>query len=55
MESVTKNRQSPATLRAMVERAYGAGQVPIGDGWVDELGHGWFNVAYRIRRRRTSR
>ena len=51
MESITKNRQSPATLRAMVERAYGSGQVPTGDGWADELGHGWFNVAYRIRLR----
>ncbi|MEU6148230.1 aminoglycoside phosphotransferase family protein [Streptomyces sp. NPDC047081] len=51
MESITKNRQSPTTLRAMVERAYGAGRVPAGDGWASELGHGWFNVAYRIRLR----
>ena len=51
MESLTKNRQSPATLRAMIERAYGAGQVPAGDDWFTELGHGWFNVAYRIRLR----
>lgn len=49
MESITKNRQSPAVLRAMIERAYGAGRVPSGDGWATELGHGWFNVAYRIR------
>nr|WP_202533290.1 aminoglycoside phosphotransferase family protein [Streptomyces sp. SID4923] len=35
----------------MVERAYGAGRVPAGDGWASELGHGWFNVAYRIRLR----
>lgn len=35
----------------MIERAYGAGQVPTGDGWASELGHGWFNVAYRIRLR----
>ncbi|WP_329113841.1 phosphotransferase family protein [Streptomyces sp. NBC_01465] len=49
MESITKNRQSPSVLRAMIERAYGAEQVPAGDGWVSELGHGWFNVAYRIR------
>jgi aminoglycoside phosphotransferase (APT) family kinase protein len=50
MESITKNRQTPATLRAMVARAYGAEQVPTGepDTWLEELGHGWFNVAYRI-------
>ncbi|MGW4881393.1 phosphotransferase family protein [Streptomyces sp. NPDC004262] len=51
MESITKNRQSPDALRAMVERAYGTGRVPAGDGWASELGHGWFNVAYRIRLR----
>jgi aminoglycoside phosphotransferase (APT) family kinase protein len=51
MESITKNRQSLKTLRAMIERAYGGDQVPVGDGWSDELGHGWFNVAYRIRLR----
>lgn len=51
MESITKNRQSPATLRAMIERAYGADRVPDGEGWASELGHGWFNVAYRIRLR----
>ncbi|MFD7812817.1 phosphotransferase family protein [Streptomyces sp. NPDC059785] len=51
MESITKNRQSPGTLRAMIERAYGAEQVPAGDSWAGELGHGWFNVAYRIRLR----
>ncbi|MFF0504277.1 phosphotransferase family protein [Streptomyces fimicarius] len=51
MESITKNRQSPEALRAMIERAYGAERVPTGDGWADELGHGWFNVAYRIRLR----
>ncbi|MFE6974609.1 phosphotransferase family protein [Streptomyces sp. NPDC057682] len=51
MESITKNRQSPETLRAMVERAYGADRAPVGDGWFGELGHGWFNVAYRIRLR----
>jgi aminoglycoside phosphotransferase (APT) family kinase protein len=52
MESITKNRQSPSTLRTMVARAYGADQVPDGDeGWASELGHGWFNVAYRIRLR----
>ena len=50
MESITKNRQSRATLQAMVARAYGADQVPTEpEGpWVQELGHGWFNVAYRI-------
>jgi aminoglycoside phosphotransferase (APT) family kinase protein len=53
VESITKNRQSPAALRALVARAYGAGQVQPGPGtdWFDELGHGWFNVAYRIRLR----
>ncbi|CAL9581973.1 hypothetical protein SUDANB171_05029 [Streptomyces sp. enrichment culture] len=51
MESITKNRQPPAVLRAMIERAYGPGRVPHGEGWARELGHGWFNVAYRIRLR----
>ncbi|WP_433825011.1 phosphotransferase family protein [Actinoplanes sp. CA-015351] len=51
MESITKNRQSLDTLRAMISRAYGPAQVPSGDDWVSELGHGWFNVAYRIRLR----
>jgi aminoglycoside phosphotransferase (APT) family kinase protein len=53
MESITKNRQSSATLRAMIARAYGADQVPDerDTDWVSELGHGWFNVAYRIRLR----
>jgi len=51
MESITKNRQSLETLRAMIERAYGSDRVPSGDGWLDELTHGWFNVAYRIRLR----
>ncbi|NLT53672.1 MAG: aminoglycoside phosphotransferase family protein [Actinomycetales bacterium] len=51
MESITKNRQPLSVLRAMVTRAYGAGQVDDGDGWVEELGHGWFNVAYVIRLR----
>jgi aminoglycoside phosphotransferase (APT) family kinase protein len=51
MESITKNRQPIETLRAMTARAYGAGLVPAGDDWVSELGHGWFNVAYRIRLR----
>jgi aminoglycoside phosphotransferase (APT) family kinase protein len=51
MESLTKNRQPAHVLRAMVARAYGEAQVPTGDGWAQELGHGWFNVAYRIRLR----
>lgn len=52
MESITKNRQSLDTLRAMVARAYGPDEViDDGDDWVSELGHGWFNVAYRIRLR----
>ena len=48
MESITKNRQSPTTLRAMIERAFGTNQVPDDDDFATELGHGWFNVAYRI-------
>lgn len=52
MESITKNRQTPQTLRAMIARAYGPDQVPDeASSWVSELGHGWFNVAYRIRLR----
>ncbi|MFD9424728.1 MULTISPECIES: hypothetical protein [unclassified Streptomyces] len=51
MESITKNRQSTAALRLMIERAYGADRVPTGEGWISELGHGWFNVACRIRLR----
>ena len=49
MESITKNRQPPAVLRAMVGRAFGAGRLPASDqGWFTELSHGWFNVVYRI-------
>jgi len=48
MESITKNRQSVDTLRAMIARAYGADAVPAGDDFAAELGHGWFNVAYRL-------
>ena len=52
MESITKNRQPLPTLRAMVARTYGGDQLPAGDaGWISELGHGWFNVAYRVRLR----
>jgi aminoglycoside phosphotransferase (APT) family kinase protein len=51
MESITKNRQSLPALRAMISRAYGVSRVPLGDDWVTELSHGWFNVAYRIRLR----
>jgi aminoglycoside phosphotransferase (APT) family kinase protein len=51
MESITKNRQPLTVLREMVARGYGAAQVPAGEGWASELGHGWFNVAYRIRLR----
>ncbi|MDT0322260.1 phosphotransferase family protein [Streptomyces millisiae] len=50
-ESITKNRQSPQTLRAMIERAYGIAQVPEREGFAEEITHGWFNVAYRIRLR----
>jgi aminoglycoside phosphotransferase (APT) family kinase protein len=56
VESITKNRQSVETLRRMVARAYGRDQVPgDGDRWVNELGHGWFNVAYELRLRDGSR
>ncbi|MGC4175155.1 phosphotransferase family protein [Demequina sp.] len=48
MESITKNWQSVATLRAMIARAYGVAEVPEGDDFAEELGHGWFNVAYAI-------
>jgi aminoglycoside phosphotransferase (APT) family kinase protein len=51
MESITKNRQTPDTLRAMIAKAYGPDQVPAGDDFAEELGHGWFNVAYRLRLR----
>jgi aminoglycoside phosphotransferase (APT) family kinase protein len=52
VESITKNRQPADVLRAMVERAYGASQVPVeGSGWASELGFGMFNAAYRIRLR----
>jgi aminoglycoside phosphotransferase (APT) family kinase protein len=52
MESATKNRQPPDVIRAMIDRAYGPGQVRAGgEPWVTELEHGWFNVAYRVRLR----
>ena len=50
-ESITKNRQSLATLRNMTARSYGADRVPDGEDWLEELGHGMFNVAYRLRLR----
>ncbi|WP_406277415.1 phosphotransferase family protein [Embleya sp. NBC_00896] len=50
-ESITKNRQADGALRAMVARSFGPGQIPDGEGWAEELGHGWFNVAYKIRLR----
>ncbi len=56
MESVTKNRQTLGVLRDMIARGYGDDLVPDGPSsddrrWADELGHGWFNVAYVIRLR----
>ena len=48
MESITKFRQSDAVLRALIERAYGEAAVPVGHGFVTEMAHGWFNVAYRL-------
>jgi hypothetical protein len=55
MESITKYRQPPQTLRRMIERAYGSELVPAGDDFAAELGHGWFNVAYLLRTRRRPR
>lgn len=51
MESITKNRQSSGTLRAMIERAYGPDQVPVGEDFATELSYGFFNALYRIRLR----
>jgi aminoglycoside phosphotransferase (APT) family kinase protein len=51
MHSTTKNRQDAGTLRSMIARAYGEQQVPAGDEIAEEITHGWFNVAYRIRLR----
>jgi aminoglycoside phosphotransferase (APT) family kinase protein len=51
VESITKNRQRASALRAMVARAFGSDQVAHGEGWAEELGHGWFNVVYAIRLR----
>ena len=51
IESITKNRQSAETLRAVVDRAFGPARVPVGEDWFEELGHGWCNAAYRIRLR----
>ncbi|MDN5571527.1 MAG: aminoglycoside phosphotransferase family protein [Propionibacteriaceae bacterium] len=51
MESITKYRQTPETLRRLIERAYGPGAVPDGDDFAVELGEGWFNVGYIVRLR----
>jgi aminoglycoside phosphotransferase (APT) family kinase protein len=51
MESVTKNRQPTTTLRAMIERAYGADLVPEGDDFATELTYGFFNALYRLELR----
>ncbi|MDQ1287792.1 MAG: hypothetical protein QG622_1357 [Actinomycetota bacterium] len=56
MEAITKNRQTTEVLRAMVARAFGDAQVPDGQasdgqGWVEELSDGYFNVAYQLRLR----
>lgn len=48
MQSTTKNRQPVSVLKALVERAYGAAQVPEGADFAYEITEGWFNVAYRI-------
>lgn len=49
MDSLTKNRQSTTTLRAMIERAYGPEQVPDEEDFATELSYGFFNALYRIR------
>ncbi len=55
MFSITKNRQDAATLRRMIERAYGPEQVPVGDDFAHEFTHGWFNAAgIRTRSARSS-
>ncbi|GAA2228039.1 aminoglycoside phosphotransferase family protein [Promicromonospora sukumoe] len=51
MDSITKNRQSTTTLRAMIERAYGPDQVPDGEDFATELSYGFFNALYRVRLR----
>ncbi|WP_051393540.1 phosphotransferase family protein [Glycomyces arizonensis] len=51
MESITENRQTPETLKAMIAKAFGPDRVPAGEDFAEELGHGWFNVAYKIRLR----
>ena len=50
-ESITKNRQPAEVLSSMIARAFGQARVPEGEDWYEELGHGWCNVAYRIRLR----
>jgi len=37
MESLTKNRQSPETLRRLIARAYGPEQVPTREDFADEI------------------
>jgi len=51
MESHTKNRQPDSILRTLIGRAFGPDQVPVEDGFAQEITEGWFNVAYRIRLR----
>lgn len=48
IESLTKNRQSPEVLRALIARAFGDDEVPTGDGFATEITEGWFNVAYVV-------
>lgn len=51
MESRTKYRQSFGTIREMVERAYGAGEVPDDPSAVSEFERGWFSAVYGVRLR----
>ena len=48
MESLTKNLVSFDTIKALVARAYGQELAPTSEDAIKELGHGWFNVAYRV-------
>ena len=48
MESLTKNLVSFETIAALTARAYGPELAPTSQDAIKELGHGWFNVAYRV-------
>ena len=48
MESLTKNLVSFDAIKALTARAYSPELAPTSDDAIEELGHGWFNVAYRV-------